>query len=102
MTCTSERDAAFFAYMEYTEIDAVEIGAALARIDRARLNLITAQNKLAILVQRLNLYSNARWHAFYSQGLVTAADWKMFCEREQAHGYIEPIRTPVSHLRVVR
>jgi hypothetical protein len=64
---------------EYAELHNEQILKALRKIDRARQNLIQAQNELAHLVYNFNNPYTARmFEAFYLRGGVTAAEWKAF------------------------
>jgi hypothetical protein len=50
---------------------------ALKRVDRARANLIAAQNNLATVVTGANDYTRETFGRFYNAGGVTADDWKV-------------------------
>jgi hypothetical protein len=74
---TSDRDRAFLDYYEFGEIHFEVIAKALRRIDRARENLIAAQNALAAFLQTTNnAYTHQRFAEFYAAGGVTVQDWK--------------------------
>jgi hypothetical protein len=81
------RDAEFIHFWEWHQIHYPAITKALRRIDRARKNLIAAQNTLVTLLNEMNNeYAHQRFVEFYAAGGVTAADWRA----RYTEKYLEP------------
>ncbi len=99
----SERERDFIDYYEYGEIHFHAILQKLRCIDRARENLIAAQNDLAsFLSVTTNNYTQLRFAEFYAAGGVTAADWQVaYVDKYQepdltlkTNGQLRVVRTP--------
>lgn len=64
-------------FYEFSSFHHAEIKKHLRKIDRARENLIKAQNELALwLGTTQNDYTLATWEEFYALGGVTADQWQ--------------------------
>lgn len=88
---------------EQLEFEYLHVREALARIDRARQNLIKAQNGLARLVHNFdNPYSTRRFEEFYAQGGVTADEWKAYHDDHKDRYVRDNPDIRVRQLRVVR
>jgi hypothetical protein len=53
-TTSKERDKVFIEFWEWSELHYPAISKALQRIDRARANLVAAQNNLVALLREMN------------------------------------------------
>jgi hypothetical protein len=97
-TTTMDVDPEFIRLYEQAEFERMyrdRIETALARIDRARKQLVSAQNNLVWELEGSNDHTRAIFSGYYAAGGVTAADWREW------RGRPARTRTGKGQLRVV-